>query len=234
LLPDQLPITYPYEWCFDQLKDAALACIAILRMSIDHGMILKDATRLIFKFNMASRCLWIPFLLRDMILQSHGLLTGNFANHFYFPADQSLHATGWPKIIINISEGIPVNMAASMLPARSRFKLSVWLHVYLQNKSAGGIIPLTRNIVFSREKLVRLIDHLQSTIAGLKFNDAMKSDWNNYYGENFRRRLSRFQRKDLPGISPRVRIQTALDLEPTKGFSPDFGGESFHGDCLRQ
>ena len=45
LLPEQLHyISYPYEWCFDQLKDAALLVLDILKESIAHGFILKDAT----------------------------------------------------------------------------------------------------------------------------------------------------------------------------------------------
>ena len=46
LLPEQLPfISYPYEWCYDQLKDAALLTLQILTIAIEHGMILKDATK---------------------------------------------------------------------------------------------------------------------------------------------------------------------------------------------
>ncbi len=37
-------ITYPYEWSFDQLKDAALLQLEIMVDSINHGWILKDAT----------------------------------------------------------------------------------------------------------------------------------------------------------------------------------------------
>src|SRR5690349_24597609 len=45
LKPFQVPlISYPYEWCFDQLKDAALLTLKILKASLDHGMIIKDAT----------------------------------------------------------------------------------------------------------------------------------------------------------------------------------------------
>src|ERR1035437_9655673 len=43
--PKQIPfISYPYEWCFSQMKDAALFTLRILQKSISHGMILKDAS----------------------------------------------------------------------------------------------------------------------------------------------------------------------------------------------
>src|SRR5215203_691162 len=45
LLPEQIPFTsYPYEWCFEQMKDAALLTLEIVKLSVDKGMILKDAT----------------------------------------------------------------------------------------------------------------------------------------------------------------------------------------------
>jgi hypothetical protein len=45
LLPEPIHhITYAYEWCFEQLQDAALLTLGILRTAIQHGMILKDAT----------------------------------------------------------------------------------------------------------------------------------------------------------------------------------------------
>ena len=43
--PEPVPfISYPYEWCFGQLKDAALATLAIQKTALDHGMSLKDAS----------------------------------------------------------------------------------------------------------------------------------------------------------------------------------------------
>jgi hypothetical protein len=37
-------ISYPYEWCFSQLKAAALTTLTIQRIALEHGMVLKDAS----------------------------------------------------------------------------------------------------------------------------------------------------------------------------------------------
>ena len=43
--PRRVPfVSYPYEWCFGQLKDAALATLEIQRIALDFGMTLKDAS----------------------------------------------------------------------------------------------------------------------------------------------------------------------------------------------
>ena len=43
--PEPIPfISYPYEWCFSQLQDAALTTIRILKRALEFGMSLKDAS----------------------------------------------------------------------------------------------------------------------------------------------------------------------------------------------
>lgn len=43
--PELIPfISYPYEWSFSQLKDAALLTLRLQRIALKHGMILKDAS----------------------------------------------------------------------------------------------------------------------------------------------------------------------------------------------
>ncbi|MHB1415467.1 MAG: SAM-dependent methyltransferase, partial [Chloroflexota bacterium] len=45
LRPEVLPfVSYPYEWSFSQLKDAALATLRIQKRALDFGMSLKDAS----------------------------------------------------------------------------------------------------------------------------------------------------------------------------------------------
>jgi hypothetical protein len=45
LRPQTVPyVSYPYEWCFSQLKDAALLTLDIQILSLAHGMVLKDAS----------------------------------------------------------------------------------------------------------------------------------------------------------------------------------------------
>ena len=41
--PEPIPfISYPYEWCFSQLKNAALLTLEIQKKALEHGMLLKD------------------------------------------------------------------------------------------------------------------------------------------------------------------------------------------------
>lgn len=52
LKPEQLQfVSYPYEWSFDMLKDAALLTLKILKKSLEKEMILKDATPFNIQFH---------------------------------------------------------------------------------------------------------------------------------------------------------------------------------------
>jgi hypothetical protein len=45
LRPDRVPfVSYPYEWCFGELREAALATLEVQRVALEHGMSLKDAS----------------------------------------------------------------------------------------------------------------------------------------------------------------------------------------------
>jgi len=60
--PEAIPfISYPYEWSFSQLKDAALTTLAIQRKAVDSGMILKDASAYNIQFNQGRPVLIIHF-----------------------------------------------------------------------------------------------------------------------------------------------------------------------------
>ncbi len=52
LRPEQLDfISYPYEWSFSQLKDAALVTLRMQRAALDRGMTLKDASAYNIQFH---------------------------------------------------------------------------------------------------------------------------------------------------------------------------------------
>jgi hypothetical protein len=60
--PEQIQfISYPYEWCFSQLKDASLITLQIQKIALDFGMILKDASAYNIQFKDGRPSLLILF-----------------------------------------------------------------------------------------------------------------------------------------------------------------------------
>jgi 2-polyprenyl-3-methyl-5-hydroxy-6-metoxy-1,4-benzoquinol methylase len=222
LLPEQLTFTsFPYEWGYDQFKDAALLTLQVLTIAIDHGMILKDATSFNIQF-LNGKPIFIDTLSFEQYDPAKPWIAyRQFCESFLFPLFLGHYLkTGFQKFLLVWPEGIPAQITASMLPWRSRFNLGVWLNVLLQNSVGARATPArSQNVNFSKEKLLRLSDHLRATIARLQMHEGTLSHWNNYYEETI---LSReylvSKEKIFSRLIEDIRPVSALDLGCNDGY----------------
>jgi hypothetical protein len=187
LLPDQLPfISFPYEWSFDELKDAALLTLRVMKIAVKHGMILKDGTSFNIQFY-EGRPLFIDTLSFEKYDESKPWIAyRQFCECFLFPLYmEHYHQMDVQKLLSVYLEGIPVKTAAKLLPFKSRLKMSVWLHVFLQNSVSAHNKPTNKPAAasFSQQKLLNLIESLQGAIKPLHVDASAPSTWNNYYEE---------------------------------------------------
>ena len=221
LLPEQLSfISYPYEWCFDQLKDAALLTLSILRTSLDKGMILKDATPFNIQFQ-KGKPLFIDTLSFDRYDETKPWVAyRQFCETFLFP----LYLEHYLKIdcikwLSNYIHGIPVDVTAKLLPWKSKWNLGVRLHVMLQNNVRIRKSTHTVQPAFSKQKLLNLITHLESIIQNLSSGYPSVSTWSNYYdetilGKEYLDKKEAILKKFLGTIS----YKSVLDLGANDGY----------------
>ncbi|MFT3946178.1 MAG: hypothetical protein QM763_04315 [Agriterribacter sp.] len=185
LLPQQLAfISYPYEWCFDELKAAALLTLDILQISLDHGMILKDASPFNIQFAGGK-----PVFIDTLSFEKYDpakpwIAYRQFVACFVVPLVLSSYkSTDFIKQLQLYPDGISTAFAAKVLPFKCRFRLSLLLHVYLPNTVKGTSGSKARiNTSFSKQKLLNIISSLTSLICSLKPAKA-QSAWRNYYEE---------------------------------------------------
>ena len=183
LLPEQLTcISYPYEWCFDQLKDAALLTLDILKVSIDHGMILKDATPFNIQFR-GTKLVFIDTLSFEKYDDTKPWVAyRQFIECFALPLLLASYRS--PELIRMLQlypDGIPLHIASRLLPFRSKFNFNVLLHVFLAAKLNTRQSNNTVNRQnFSKQKLNNIINSLYTLISRLELKRT-KSVWNNYY-----------------------------------------------------
>jgi hypothetical protein len=121
-------------------------------------------------------------------------------------------------------DGIPLDLASSLLPARSRCKLGLLLHLHLHARSqkyfAGKKVKTSRRHL-SKRALLGLVDHLESTIRKLKWR-LPQSTWIDYYPTSSNYVSESFQHKAalveefLKGIHPGP--GRVLDLGANTGF----------------
>lgn len=183
LQPVNIPvISYPWEWSFATLQEAALLTLRIMRLSMDKGMILKDATPFNIQLH-EGRLIFIDTLSFTKY-EEHKPWDAyrQFCESFLFPLYIE-HYTGMEgsRLLSIYPDGISAGTTAALLPWKSRWNLGVRLHVLLQRKVAGNAHTPTQKIQFSKAKMLQLLGHLESIIIKLKTGYPENSVWNHYY-----------------------------------------------------
>jgi len=183
LLPQQLPfISYPNEWSPSQLKDAALLTLQVLHIALDHGMIVKDATPLNIQF-IQGRAVFIDTLSFEKYDPSLPWVAyRQFCECFLFPLYlQHYLPTGTHKVAGAYPEGIPATITSALLPWKSRWRMGVWLHVFLPARVRTIICPAAGRSISTRTKLLHLTANLGNIVQQLNTSAVSPSTWNNYY-----------------------------------------------------
>lgn len=221
LQPSVVPfISYPYEWCFEQLRDAALLTLTILRTALNHGMILKDATPFNIQF-IEGRPVFIDTLSFDVYDHSKPWVAyRQFCQCFLFPLYLEHYLKkDVQKILSTYIEGIPVDVTARLLPWKSNLSLGVWLHVYLQNTVQRGKKESGNTVQFQKKKLLDLISHLESILQRFPEERTYKTTWNNYYedsilSQEYLQQKEKIFRQYCEGLT----IQRVLDIGANDGY----------------
>jgi hypothetical protein len=142
LKPQQVPfISYPYEWCFSQLKDAALATLEIQKRALAHGMTLKDASTYNIQF-VGGKARLIDTLSFEVLREGAPWIAyKQFCEHFLAPlAIISYRDERLGQLSRVHLDGVPLELAKRLLPFRTKFWFSLLLHIHLQanaNKILG-------------------------------------------------------------------------------------------------
>jgi 2-polyprenyl-3-methyl-5-hydroxy-6-metoxy-1,4-benzoquinol methylase len=183
LLPEQIPfISYPYEWCFDMWKDAALLTLQIAMGSLKKGMILKDATPFNIQFY-KGRPVFIDTLSFENYEEGKPWVAYRQFSECFLAPLLLMHYChpGTNKLFAVYPNGIPIDVLASLLPKRSRWNMNTLLHVHLQAKFSGTkkTKPAGENN-FSKQKLEILLKGLESFVQKLS-PKKVKTTWDDYY-----------------------------------------------------
>ncbi len=215
-------ISYPYEWCFSQLKDAALLTLKIAKAALRHGMLLKDASAYNIQYREGKPVL-IDTLSFDHYVEGEPWVAyRQFCQHFLAPLALMAHTDVRLNQLMRVYiDGIPLTLAAKLLPMRTRFSpgLTLHLHVHagMQEKaapSAGGNNPRKR---VNQTALLGLIESLQDTVRKLEWK-AAGTEWVEYYEENNYTETSFRAKQELTGkFLGRMNPGTVWDLGGNTG-----------------
>lgn len=177
-------ISFPYEWSFSQLKEAALLTLAIQKLAMQHGMSLKDCSAYNIQF-FEGRPVLIDTLSFERYREGQPWSAyRQFCQHFLAPL--ALMALTDPRLnqLLRIHvDGLPLDLASRLLPLRSRFSLGTLLHLHLHARSQARYAD--RAVKASSRRMPRvslqgLVDSLESVVTGLSWK-LPRTEWGDYY-----------------------------------------------------
>ena len=190
LRPQRIPfVSYPYEWCFSQLKDAALVTLDIQKRALQCGMSLKDASAYNIQFFNAK-----PVLIDTLSFERYRegmpwVAYRQFCQHFLAPlALMSKQDIRLGQMLRNNIDGIPLDLASRLLPRSTYLKPGILMHIHqhgaAQQRAIDQQVEQKKPAVqgrISKTALLGIVDSLEGTIKGLSWEPA-GTTWSDYYG----------------------------------------------------
>jgi hypothetical protein len=188
--PTQLGfISYPYEWCFNQYKDAAILTLSIARRALEYGMSLKDASAYNIQFH-EGRPIFIDTLSFETYEEGMPWVAyKQFCQHFLAPlalmAKTDIRLAGLMRDYI---DGVPLDLASKLLPKCSKlnFGLATHIHIHAKSQLKYADQKISQKEVsgkISKQALYNLIDSLLSVVRSLIVK-TITTEWADYYQDN--------------------------------------------------
>lgn len=194
LRPEQVPfISYPYEWCFSELRDAALLTLRLQKLALAHDMTLKDASAYNIQF-LNGRPVMIDTL--SFARYEEGMAWvgyRQFCQHFLAPlALMSRRDVRLLDLLRLHLDGVPLDLAVSMLPMKTWLSRGLFMHLrvharYQRNyegkgdpAAEGSEGSASKAQVLSRAALGNLVEDLRGVVRNLDWKPA-GTEWAEYY-----------------------------------------------------
>jgi len=185
--PEPIPfISYPYEWCFSQLKNAALTTLKIQKQALKHGLILKDANAFNIQFFKGKPLLIDTLSFEKYISGKPWIAYKQFCQHFLAP----LALMSYTDVRLNqlsriYLDGIPLDLTSTLLPNHTRLKFSLLSHIYFHRRfqkhfSDKPMTEAKKSHKFSQTSMMGLVESLESSVKKLNWKPK-GTEWVNYY-----------------------------------------------------
>jgi len=180
-------VSYPAEWSFGMLRDAALLTLDVQAEAMAAGFTLRDASAYNVLFDGPRPVLIDHLSFEPATPGTPWPAYRQFCEHFLAPlALMARRDVRLGSLLRSHLDGIPLDLAARLLPWRSRFSPGLGPHIHLhargQRRHADGGDAVAREA--GRARVGRLggealIDSLRRTVAGLDWTPA-GTEWADY------------------------------------------------------
>jgi ribosomal protein L11 methylase PrmA len=222
--PARVPfVSYPYEWSFGQLRDAALLTLEIQERALDRGFVLRDASAYNVQL-VDGRPLFIDTLSFERYRDGAPWAAyKQFCEHFLLPlALISACDVRCGRLQREWLDGIPLDLGSALLPRRSWLRPGILLHVHLHARAmrryaSASVAEVARGRRVSRQAMLRLAGSLRDAVRGLDWRPA-GTVWADYasdhsYSDEAMNAKRRLVRECVAAVAP----STVWDLGGNTG-----------------
>lgn len=229
LRPEKVPlVSYPYEWSFSQLKDAALCTLDIQKRALKRGMALRDASAYNVQF-VQGRPMLIDTLSFERYVEGRPWAAyKQFCQHFLAPlALMSQVDPGCGQLSRLHIDGVPLDLASKLLPWKTRLSFGLVLHIHLHAKAQRKLAPDAKAVQRKVGKvgLLGLLDNLCATISGQCWK-ASGTTWADYYDHtNYSKKGMAAKRNAVRAILLKKLPEVVWDLGANTGEFSDIAAE---------
>lgn len=181
-------VSYPWEWPFSMLKDAALITLNAMETLIPLGFWLRDASAFNVQFFGERPCLIDTLSVGRRTPDSPWVAYGQFCSHFLAPL--ALAAYGDVRMLSlwrNYIDGYPLDLAAELLSFRQKLRPGLFMHLILHARAQGmadrkeniGKATSVKKVKVSDRGLIGIVRSLSKTIEGIRWKRTSKI-WEEY------------------------------------------------------
>ncbi len=216
-------ISYPYEWSFGQLRDAALLTLELQERALVRGFTLRDASAYNVQFH-AGRPVFIDTLSFEPREEGAPWQAyGQFCQHFLVPlALMSLVDVRLGTLQRQFLDGIPLELGSDLLGVggwlRPGLLVHVKAHARLQRRYADRAIGRTaRERKVDAPAQLNLVRGLRATIEGLRWNPA-GTEWADYvHDTNYTAEAAAAKRERVGEMLRGLGAESAWDIGANTG-----------------
>jgi hypothetical protein len=180
-------ISYPYEWCFSHLREAALVTLDLQARALRRGMRLRDASAYNIQFDAGRPVLIDTLSFEPADPREPWPAYRQFCEHFLAPLVLVAYLDARLALLAReFIDGIPLDLAARLLPGRTRLRPGLLAHVHAHARAqrrSSDRGTATSELRSSRGRMSALgqealLDSLRRTVEGLRWKEA--GQWVDY------------------------------------------------------
>lgn len=221
--PRKVFISYPWEWCFSQLKDAALATLRIQDIALDYDMSLKDANCYNIQFD-ENKPLLIDTSSFEVYTEgepwvAYKQFCENFLSPLCLMAYKDLNLN---SLLLGNINGISLALTSELLPFYTKLNPNLFMHIHLhgkmQKKYSQTNNKIVNNIKMSKFQQKALISNLIKTVGNINLKK-YRTEWDNYYNfTNYNEISFNEKKKIIQNYCKKINPLNVCDFGSNNGY----------------